>query len=294
MSDDDMAKVRRRKSPPKTSNLMMIRLVVLGGLGLVGLAVFLLLGFLNEKDNNQDGWRNPTVSTASAPVADNAVPPPGEDEAVRLVKSVLSMRRAAQFGGKVRLKGMTEAEAEDFLAHLEEKEGKVARVEWASSILANNLQIEGAVVYFSGNTVRSRLAFLTPNENGVWQFDMAAFARKCSIDWGQLVSGPPCEARIRAVCGRDSYFNGDYADEKVWNCYRLVYPDQDDSVPVGYCRKGSPADQALGHLLAGGMPVRVILQLKKATPPGNRQCEIVSVIAQDWVESDIPFDDRYR
>ena len=95
------------------------------------------------------------------------------------------------------------------------------------------------------------------------------------------------------VIARDNYFNGDYASDRDWSAFRLMSPESEIAL-IGYCKKDSPSLQAISRLLNEVSYIRVAVRVKKAAVPGNRQCEILSVLAEDWIITDTPVEGRFQ
>ena len=104
---------------------------------------------------------------------------PSEDEALDLVKRALAnrdpgkveillppRRRDAGGGGGIHRRSS------------EARDGRIERCDWLSSMDVDGLLMEGVLVVYAGKTgPGERLAFLTPDETGVWKVDFEAFAR---------------------------------------------------------------------------------------------------------------------
>jgi len=282
---------RRRKIRKESrAKVLLVRTLALGTLTGVGLVVFVAIGILRTKEDAGEGWKDPNAEryqVYSGAKKAREFPPPASEAVVATVRKVLAMRNAAEFQDLVRLKGMSEAEAVDFLSHLTAREGKVTSVTWQSADNVNGLQLESAYVEFASG--RPRIAYLTPDGEGVWRVDLASFAGHCSVPWDEFYSGPERSAELRAMALKDNYYNGSYADEHAWSAYSLSNGSS-DHVLVGYCKKGGPADQALMRMLKFRQNFPTVVRVAKNTGGPGRQVEILSVLAEGWVLTDTPFD----
>ncbi len=269
----------------------LLRTIAIGVLALIGMGVFVVVGLNRDRVMSDTTWRDPTMDRFIAPVQSTI--PPTEEEALDLVQTVLAMTKAEQFGSRVRLGGMTAEQAVDFLVRREERDGKIKRMDWIGNMDANGIQIEAVQIVFENETKPPRRALLTPNKNGDWQVDMASLASWNSLPWEDFLNKPGSEADLRVVIIRDNYFNGDYASDRDWSAFRLVIPESEIAL-IGYCRKNSPALLAVSSLLKEAVYARVVVRVRKAAVPGNRQCEILSVLAEDWIVTETPVDARFQ
>ena len=162
---------------------------------------------------------------------------------------------------------------------------------------ANGLLLDAVVVRsLLGDQKRERLALLTPDDKGRWRIDFDAFARTVNPSWGEITSGSARQGTVRIQFVKDNYFNGPFAAESQWNCYRLGSPDLTDDI-MGYCRKDSPQATALDLMMADPSGIstrkrllRAILEIRHAEGAEVRQFEISRVLAEDWVRSPEAFD----
>ncbi|BCU77677.1 hypothetical protein llg_23920 [Luteolibacter sp. LG18] len=267
-------------------------LVALAGVVLVGV---IGVGILKEKEAGGEGWKDPDAAFRGLHAAGTKmeIPVPTSEEAEALVRKVLAMRSADEFQGHVRLRGMSEAEAVEFLTTLPEREGKIRSLLWQGSQNANGLQIEGVVVQFAKEGRPLRMALLTPDGAGHWQLDLASFAWHNDVDWQDFYDGRARVADYRLLVAKDSYYNGGYADEKAWSCYGISHPGS-DLVMMAYCPRSGAEDVSLHRILKDKKGSRVTLRLERTGDGNNRQAEIRSVLAEDWVVTDAPFDGSSR
>ncbi|OYV06155.1 MAG: hypothetical protein CFE26_07830 [Verrucomicrobiales bacterium VVV1] len=260
-------------------------------LALIGMGVIAFVGLKRDRVVNDTVWRDPSADFFIAPV--QSMVPPSEEEALELVRTVLAMTKTEQFGSRVHLNGMTAEQAVDFLVHREERDGKLKRMDWIGNMDANNIQIEAVQLVFEKETTPVRRALLTPNKNGDWQVDIASLANWNSVPWDRFLNEPGSEADLRVAIARDNYFNGEYSSDREWSAYRLVSPESETAL-IGYCRKDGPISLAISSLLKEAAFARVVLRVRKAEAPGNRQCEILSVLAEDWIVTETPVEGRFQ
>lgn len=224
-------------------------------------------------------------------------PSPSKEAALDLVKRALRVRDPVKVPECFRAGSMTPAEIVNFLQDMAATDGPIDGYRWQSSVDANGLQLDAVLVDTRlGDQKRNRLAFLTPDDKGRWRVDFDAFARTVIPSWGEILSGSARQGTVRIQFVRDNYFNGPFADEARWNCYRLGSPDMTDDI-MGYCRKDSPLATAMNLMIVspagnpkGKRTFRAILEIRHVEGAGARQFEITRVLAEDWVRSPKPFD----
>ncbi|MEP4079496.1 hypothetical protein [Haloferula sp.] len=116
---------------------------------------------------------------------------------------------------------------------------------------------------------------------------------------------------VRVHVKQDNYYNDSFDDESEWACYKMNYPDEQTNI-YGYSKRGSIAHAAMETIhrrmlhhteepsqtskeAPKNTPpplMRVTLQIKRSSDANDRQYEITNVISDDWVISDLPFDER--
>ena len=226
---------------------------------------------------------------------------PGEDDALDLVKRALAVRDPSQVASFFRLGGATPAEVVEFIAGCTARDGRVERCVWLRSMDVDGLLLEGVVVVYTGNEQPSiRLAFLTPDDTGVWKVDFDAFARSSRPPWNDLLEKRADVAQVRVFATKDTYFNGPFKDESRWVCFGIGSPETIELLPegrnllCGYCRVGSPQDKAMQRIFSDDENThRVILEIRRTAGAEPRQFEIIRVLAEEWVLSATPFDIQF-
>jgi hypothetical protein len=223
---------------------------------------------------------------------------PTESEALAAVKKALALRDPAEVDGLIRPGPMSAPEVVAFLEAMPAMDGQIKNYRWLGGIDKNGLSLEGVQVTFAGqDKLRSRLAILTPDSNGVWKLDFAAFARWVKPAWESMLEQQTESAVIRVFATQDNYFNGPFRDEREWAAYKLASPDT-EVILVGYCKFGSAQHRAMELLWQHGdtLVARVTLEIRRLaeTPDTVRaercQFEITRVLAEDWVMADKPLD----
>jgi len=290
----DGTPLRRKKKDrfDKQRQETLFRTIAIGLLALIGMASIAVIGLNRDRVSSEAVWRDPLMDSFASPI--QSVLPPTEEEALGLVRTVLAMRTEGEFGARVRLNGMTAEQAVDFLQHLEERDGKVIRMDWIGNMDANGIQIEAVQIVFENETTPVRSALLTPNKNGDWQVDMASLANWNSVPWERFLNEPGREADLRVLIARDNYFNGSYSNDREWSAFRMASPES-QTLLIAYCEKEGKSQTALSKLLTEESPyARAVVRVRKAEEPGNRQCEILSVLAEDWIVTETPFEKRFQ
>ena len=227
---------------------------------------------------------------------------PSEDQALDLVKQALANRDPAKVETFFRLGGANPAEVVEFLAGSAARDGRIERCVWLSSMDVEGLLLEGVLVVYAGKaTPGERLAFLTPDDTGVWKVDFDAFARSNRPSWKDFMEGRADHAQVRVFTAKDTYFNGAFQDESRWVCYVMGSPESKGALPgdphllLGYCKKGSRQAMAMERIFAGGeLSNRVTLEICRKEGADERQFEITRVLAQDWVLPGKPFDEKFH
>jgi hypothetical protein len=218
---------------------------------------------------------------------------PSKDEALSVVRHALAVRDPGGVARWIRPGAATAEQVVSYLAGVEAADGKAEDFLWMSNVNKNGLLLEGVqVTFFSPEKKRSRLAFLTPDDKGVWKMDFAAFARTIDPSWQELLDNAAASGVARVYTGRDDrYYNGPFSDEKAWVAYGMGSEDLDFSL-YGYCKRGSTQHQAMEMLIAvGGQSlVRATLEVRKIPAADRRQFEITHVLAEDWVLAEVPFE----
>ena len=274
--------------------LVVVALVVLG---------FLMVSWIRFRVGAGVPEQKAAVTPASSWQAAR-VAAPDQDETLRLVRSAFKVRDPYQVGAFFRTGASTPQDVVDFLGRLERDESASRRLLWRGSMDADAVEIEGVLMTSQGPGGKlQRWVFLVPDELGNWRLDFEGLAVTCHPSWRELCEGRAARAEVRALVGRDSYFNGPFRDESQWLCYTVESPERDPRfVPedrrrlVGYCRVGSPQAVALESILPDGAKVarRVILELQRVDGGLEGQYEISRVLSNEWVLGKKPLDERFR
>lgn len=232
----------------------------------------------------------------------SSVKSPSEEEALALVARALECRDEQSAAARMRLGDTKAADAVRFLMESGADEIDRKRMQWMGSVDIEGLLMEGVQIHSLDKQIESgRIAFLVPDEQGIWKLDFDAFARACKPAWKAVLNGTPAPAKVRIWATPDSYYNGGFADESQWRCFGITSPDVYTQLPeekrlmYGYCRKDSPQSRALDRVLsAGNQLLRLTLEIKRAEGGEKIQFEILRVLSEDWVMTAKPFDERFQ
>lgn len=222
-------------------------------------------------------------------------PSPDEKDAIGLVKDALATREADQVSLCFHSGSASPREVVEFLGKLPALDGPVDRLEWLSSVDANDLQIDGVLIHSTKEgKLRQRFAFLTPGENGVWKIDFDSFARTVRPSWQEVIENRAPQAVVRVFLMTDSYYNGVFRNDKEWECYGMASPDHEELL-LGYCKVGSPQAATLKWIFQQGQNLnRAVLEIKRPADSASKQFEITRVLAHDWVLGPKPFDESFK
>ena len=225
---------------------------------------------------------------------------PSEGEALERVKEALAIRDPGVVADSFHLGQATPAEVVEFLSAAEERDGKIERMSWLGSMDVEGLLLEGVLVVHAGKAAANeRLAFLVPDEVGVWKVDFEAFARISRPPWRDLLKGSADRSQVRVFVAKDSYYNGPFRDESRWVCYAMASPEakelltSEQELLRGYCKAGSPQAKAMERIFKGGGRMnRATLEIHRVEGADFRQFEITRVFSHEWVLAATPLDDK--
>ena len=231
------------------------------------------------------------------------------NQALELTQSLLSAKSPEDLSELIRPGTLNPQQAYEFIQDLRMPDGSEPNTTWLGTVDSLSVPIESLTVQYEDNPYRMTL--LTPDANGDWKIDFDAFAQLCVPNFKEFLDGSGSEGLIRVRVIEDNYFNGVFSDELKWKCYILSHSKDENSL-FGYCERGSKAHAALeviekrliDHTTEPGAELsdimkrtsstssRVTLRIKRPAEAELRQFEITDVIADDWLISDIPFDER--
>jgi hypothetical protein len=206
----------------------------------------------------------------------------------------LAVRDPVKVAEIIRPGPLTSVEVVDRLRQIEAQDGEPTGTRWLSSVDKNGMSLEGVEVrYGKGDKVSKRLAFLTPDDLGVWKLDFPAFDRLVVPSWDELLTGKAPSGVVRVSVARDRYYNGPFLDEGQWVAYGMASPDVSDTLLVGYCKRDSYQHQAMEMMWTSDevIVVRATLEVRRVEGAEARQFEITRVLAEDWVTGEQPFDE---
>jgi hypothetical protein len=225
---------------------------------------------------------------------------PGEEAVVALVKSALESRESPQAADYFHMGEAGPGELVGFLSKMIQDDGPVIGFQWLGGRYANGQLIENVLITCERDgKPRERVAMLVPDDQGVWKIDFEAFARMVRPSWELLLGESGGRGLVRVFVRGDNYFNGPFRDDAEWSCYAMASPDIDQML-LGYCRKGSPQDEAMMLMLLRNAKegqatdmesvMRATLLVERPQGADARQFEITRVLAEDWIVSDNPYD----
>lgn len=220
---------------------------------------------------------------------------PSEMEALAMVRQALAIREPDQIANSFRLGSATPQAVVDFLKGLPATNGAISHYNWLGSLDGNGLLIDGVLVNFESNgQPRNRLALLTPDDAGKWRIDFDAFARTVTPSWQKILGNHDDIAQVRIFTTRDTYYNGPFRNDKQWSCYSIASPDTEQTL-MGYCKTGSPQDAAMQWLTNKDSKfTRATLKIRRVADAEPRQFEISRVLAEDWILTSKPYDERFK
>jgi hypothetical protein len=224
---------------------------------------------------------------------------PSETEAIASVKSALAIRNPFDVEKRFHLGGTEPVEVVKFLDSFEKAEGTIEGYDWLSSMDVDGMLMEGVLVRMKGKeTPGERVAFLVPDDEGIWKVDYEAFARTSRPDWSILLEGQAERGEVRVFLAADSYYNGPFEDESVWSCFAMASPEiykllpEDHELLRGYCKIGTPQEKAMKRLFATGERMRrATLEIRRMEGADRRQFEITRVLSEEWVKTPRVFDE---
>ena len=227
---------------------------------------------------------------------------PTEGESLAIVTAALESKDEAAVLANFRLGGTEPAEVLEFLRQQEAEQGRWNLSTWIGSVDFNNTLMESVLVKHvkDGEDGFARMAFLTPDDQGVWRLDFESFARKCEPSWETFLSGEATEGVVRVWFSEDNYYNGRFTDDSEWICYSMGRIDSETSL-YGYCRRNSPQQIAMVRIMsrlqsaeknkkALSRATLAISRSQEAEGMQKRQFEIERVLAEEWLLTDTPFD----
>lgn len=263
-------------------------LLSVAAVGLLGVCVWLAIGkIFSERPEDME----PAPVAVAKPLAVSEFPAPSEKAAIELVKSALALRDVAQVDQFIRRGKAGPEQVLGFFKGMIVGDGVIDHYEWLGSMDANGMALEGVMVNFKTET--NRLAMLTPDSKGKWRLDFEAFARVVEPPWKEIVENRAKMAVVRVYVAKDSYYNGIFADDKLWLCYGIASPDTTE-ILLGYCKIDSPQARALRWIASKNTgPNRATLELQHRPDSEARQFEITRVLSDEWVIRETPFDQDF-
>ena len=268
-------------------------LLVLGTFGLIGGAfIFWVRPILDRRADMVEEAANRKVVTQLSDMPELTTPSEGELQ--EIVEKAMRVTDPPEVDGYFILGSATPEEVVEFLKKMIEEDGAITSYDVMPGMDANDMALEGVLVTFDGEGRKpNRIALLTPDEKGVWKIDFPAFQRRADPPWEQFLAHKAESAVVRVYIAKDNYYNGVFSNEEDWRCYGIASPDVKDLM-FGYCRRNSDQDRAMWQIIQdqpNGL-ARATVELGLIDEAGVRQFEVKKVMAQDWVVSGVPFDER--
>ena len=284
----DMVRSKRRRSRHR---VIAVWSSILGLIAFAALAVIFFLWLKPMLARERDTTEKDRAAADSRIRKASKFPSPGDRESLAIVKRALAVRDPNKVAAVIRPGPLTNEEVVAQLEAIEKSDGEIDSIVWLGSVDKNGLSLEGLdVKHVQGEQVRRRLAMLTPDEEGVWKLDIAAYARLVDPNWDKILKGDASRATVRVSLAQDRYYNGPFADDTKWVAYGMVSPDMNDLL-VGYCIRDSPQHRALELMWLNDQieVLRATLEIRRVEGAERRQFEITQVLAEDWVMAEETF-----
>lgn len=220
---------------------------------------------------------------------------PGDVASVEIVAAALSNSDPAMVTDYFKLPPETSpVRALEILASFEKLDGPVTSIKWMGTGFANRTLVERVVVETTKDGKRrNRLAQLVPQQDGEWLIDFDAYARTASDSWENILSGKSPFSTVRVFVTPDTYYNGIFKNEELWQSYALVSPDNDE-ILYAYAKRETPQFRALSKILSADDHIyRATLEITNLPGTGRRQFQVSRVLAENWVTGERPFDESF-
>ncbi len=263
----------------------------------LGIVLFFLVSYFRDLSISQDtgsalGTHTPDLDEIFSREDPGSPTTPGKDASLAIVEAALANRDPARVNDHFALRAITGTdEVVRILRELETKEGKPSRLDWVGTVFLNGMPMEQVVAYMeSGDKTVNHLAMVVRQPDGKWRVDFDAYLRTTTPDWETILARKSVTSEIRVFIGTDTYYNGIYSDEKIWQAYSLVSPDM-DIILYGYVKRNTPASRALQKIMETEVSFHsATLSILTAPEGAGRQFEISRVLAENWVVGDLPYD----
>ncbi len=285
----DNAGQRREKMRKAIILGWSLALVLAAGGVLIGTFVWSTRKAMKRPPDQREAQRQAKEERVKNP---SAFKSPLEEEARDIVRRALAAQTEAEVTRWIRTGATPPLEVAKRLAAIQAADGTSVEETWLGSVDANGMLLEGLErVFDSEDRTKNRIAMLTPDAQGIWKMDFAAYVRCVEPAWEKLLAEGTPSGVVRVWVERDGYYNGPYADDADWDAYALASQDMGEPL-VGYCKRLSPQHRAMVLMRENtqGATARATLAIRRVEGAERRQFEVVSVLAEDWVTSDVPFD----
>lgn len=128
-----------------------------------------------------------------------------------------------------------------------------------------------------------RMMFLRADSDSL-KVDWESWVGWSDTAWDEFIENRPSGPHVfRVSLGAVEYYNFEFNDDRKWQSYRLISPDEKHSL-YGYAEKNSPLNVALRAILEQGLS-KAMVEIRFAEDAStSEQVEITRLIAEDWID----------
>jgi len=124
-------------------------------------------------------------------------------------------------------------------------------------------------------------------ESGEPRVDWETLVCYQPMKWDDFAAQRPTGTSLdfRVYVERDSFYSHEFADEKLWTCFRLTALDNEEAL-FGYARSGSEEAQAMLRMINENDGRKASLILRLIIPEGVRSPRgvvIESLLSARWI-----------
>ncbi|MCX6865355.1 MAG: hypothetical protein NTV46_03905, partial [Verrucomicrobia bacterium] len=124
-------------------------------------------------------------------------------------------------------------------------------------------------------------------ESGEPRVDWETLVCYQPMKWDDFVAQRPAGTSLdfRVYAERDDFFSHEFADDKLWTCFRLTALDSEETL-FGYARSGSEEAQAMLRLIDENDGRKTSLILRLSIPEGvrsRRGVVIETLLSARWI-----------
>lgn len=219
----------------------------------------------------------------------------GESEALGIARAALSNKDPEAVTSHFILTESTSpAEALRLLGISARKDGEISEYTWLGERFANGQTIGEVIVNMkNGDKLTNRLAQFIIGSDKKWRIDLDSYLRRCVPDWPEILSHKSTDSVVRIFIAEDTYYNGIYADDRIWQAYTMASPDLEQPL-FGYVRRDTPQHKTLLRIMAyEDNSHRATLRITAQTDTDAKQFEITGVLSDSWVLGAQDFDKAF-